>query len=427
MDFKIEKGNSFNTVEEKIGLPEYKEAIEYYYENFEDAFELKNNIPIFLDTNVLLRFYSISFKQRSLLNKFFTKRKKQIVLSKQVQKEFIKNREEVIEKYFQTALGGLSEQFNTEVINRITKFKQEHQEIIKDFDFLGEELTSQQKSLESVLEKLEEEIEKKRKENKKIKFQDRTLDLFASFQQLNNLDDEELDFLTSEFDGLKKNVDPSKIKAEIKKPNKAFPGMGDIQDKPENPYGDYFLFHEMIKYSNVNETDLIFLTYDTTKGDWIKSNREPHIHYIQRVFKINNKSIFIIDANSFFEKLFSTSFNSLIPEKRIDYYSIETDLEKEVIIKFIGLERIIRTIAEYVVVEDASRASLNKIISEFHDRNYIDIRSKLELRKIIHVKNELVHKDKDYISKRYGEANLKRILDFIDKNILLMKELYEEL
>lgn len=425
MSTKIDKGNSFNTVDEKIGLQEYKNAVEYYFKHFESAIKLENKIPIFLDTNVLLRFYSISFKQRELLQKFFEQRKKQIILSKQVQKEFIKNREEVIEKYFQTALGGLSQQFESEVINRVTQFREEHKEIIKDFEFLEEEMVNYKPKLEEVLEELRNEIEEKRKQNKLIKFEDATLDIFASFQQLENLTEQELNFLKEEFDSLKKGIDPQKIKAEIKKPNAAFPGMGDIQEKPKNPYGDYYLFHEMIKYSKENDKDVVFLTYDITKGDWLKTNKEPHMHYIQKVFQISNRSIFIIDANSFFETLFSTSFDSLIPEsKRIDYYSVESDLEKEVIIGFIGLERIIRTIAEYVIIDEDRRMPISKIVKEFYDRDYITEETLNELRKLINIKNELVHRDKEYVSNRYGEPNLSAALRFLDKNIELFNNLY---
>jgi len=425
MEFKIEKGTSFNTVDIKIGLTKYKQAIEYYFENFESAKDLKNNIPIFLDTNVLLRYYSISFKQREKLEGFFKKYKEQIVLSKQVQKEFIKNREEIIEKYFQTALGGLTQQFKEDVINRITKFEEEHNEIIKDFDFLEKEINTYKPSLEKSLENLEKAIEEKRKQNKLIKFQDETLNLFTSFQQIETLTDEEIKFLSNEFDSLSKNIDPQKIKTEIKKPNNAFPGMGDIKEKPENPYGDYLLFHEMIKYSNQTNQDIVFLTYDITKGDWLKTNKEPHIHYIQRVFEINNKSIFILDANSFFDNLFSTSFESLIPENnKIDYYSVESHLEKEIIIESIGLERIIRTIANYIVIENSEKKSIDRIISDFYQQGLITEDTFNELRKVFHVKNELVHREKQYISKRYGEINLSKVLEIIQKNINLMNDLY---
>ncbi len=316
MESIIKEGCSFNSVNDKIGLLEYKEAIEYYSKNWEEAKDLKNDIPIFLDTNVLLRYYSISFKKRELLKKFFNDRKEQIILSNQVQKEFVKNREGVIEEYFQDALKKLLDEFKT-IINQIKSFNQKHKEIIKDFEFLETQTSEYQTNLEKSSEDLKNAIKEKRQEKTLTKFNDEILDLFSSFELIDNLTEDEIEYLKKEFDCLKKELDPQKIKNEIKKPNRAFPGMGDIQDKPDNPYGDYYLFHEMIKYSKENDKDVVLITYDTTKGDWIKENKEAHIHYIQRVYQMNKKAVFIIDANWYFEELFDTSFDSLIFEDNV--------------------------------------------------------------------------------------------------------------
>jgi predicted nucleic acid-binding protein len=147
---KIVEGKSFKSTEINVGLTTYIKSIQHYYNNFNDSIELKNDIPIFLDTNILLRYYSISFKQRELMKKFFIENKDRIYLSSQVQKEFIKNREEVIQKYFHSALESMIENLKSDIIDRNIKFKNEHKEILKDFDYVDKVIQKQIKSFEKV-------------------------------------------------------------------------------------------------------------------------------------------------------------------------------------------------------------------------------------------------------------------------------------
>jgi len=97
--------------------------------------------------------------------------------------------------------------------------------------------------------------------------------------------------------------------------------------------------HEMLKHSSESNQDVIFLTFDVAKGDWLKSNKEPYTHYIDKTFALNGKMIFILDANKFFTDLYSTSFDALVPlPKEVDHYVIESKLEKDLVAAFDQLE-----------------------------------------------------------------------------------------
>jgi len=50
----IEKGYSFNSIDDKAEWSDHQTATTYYTNNLPDAANLIKNIPIFLDTNVLL-------------------------------------------------------------------------------------------------------------------------------------------------------------------------------------------------------------------------------------------------------------------------------------------------------------------------------------------------------------------------------------
>lgn len=424
---KIEKGLSFESPELNIDLKTYKKAIEHYYENFKDSLELKNEIPIFLDTNVLLRYYSISFKQRDLLKNFFSDHISRFYISGQVQKEFIKNREDVIQKYFQTALESMSENLKSEVIDRIIKYKDDQKEILKDFDYIEKQIEKQLKSFEPITIKLKDDIDELRIKNKELNFSDDFLDLITKFNQKYRLESDELEFLMKEFMELAKSVDKAKLKNDLtKKLNFAIPGLADILEKPENPFGDYFIYHEMIKCSLDKQSDIIFLTYDTTKGDWMKTNKEPHNHYILKTFQITNKSIFIINAERFFKDQLKTNFESLIINNP-DISIVGEEYAKDIILEFINLEKLIRTIAEFICIEDSEILPINKLFYQLVDRDLVSKDIYNNFYNVLEVKNNLIHRSVEFLKSKYSKSFLQETLNILESLNSYFSKLYSQL
>ncbi|MFY7844307.1 PIN-like domain-containing protein [Chryseobacterium gambrini] len=424
---KIQEGKTFKSPDINIDLNTYKKAIEHYYKNFNDALELNNNIPIFLDTNILLRFYSISFKQRELLKAFFTLNSQRIFLSGQVQKEFVKNREDVIQKYFHSALESMSKNLKSDIVDKLTKYKNDHKEVLKDFDYIDKTLQKQIKSFERVGNDLKKDIDQLRIKNKQLNFSDSFLDLINSFNQNFGLDENEIDLLKKEFDILTKGIDAQKLKNDIeKKLNFSFPGLGDMIEKPENPYGDYFIYHEMIKCALENKSDIIFLTYDTTKGDWMKSNKEPHIHYVLRTFELCNQSIFILDAERFFEKHLKTNFESLIDVAK-NSHSIDNLIEQDILLDCVTLERIIRTISEFVCIEKSEIKPTGILLRNLVEMNIVEKNRYEQIREIMRVRSQISHRSKDYIKERYSKDFLLKIFDELEDCIDYLNKKYSEL
>ncbi|RYE12178.1 MAG: hypothetical protein EOP45_23315, partial [Sphingobacteriaceae bacterium] len=90
-----------------------------------------------------------------------------------------------------------------------------------------------------------------------------------------------------------------------------FPGCAEKKSK-DDPTGDYIIFHELMTYSKQNNCDVIFLTNDTTKGDWLRKDGTNHLHYIENFYLNTGQVIYIIDAERLLSDLFKTSFESLI-------------------------------------------------------------------------------------------------------------------
>jgi len=388
----IKKGYSFDTIEVRVGSADDQTAITYYADHLPSAVSLTETIPVFLDTNVLLRGYGVSPDRRALLYKFFQERKDQIVVTKQIDQEFIRNRKKVIKIYKNLpeahlmdpgdALAHLSFEFKT-VADETAP--------IKNPEVVNDELS----------------------------------DLYSSFAQIDNLSASEISFLKKEFDFLSSRFNSkSSSTAESEAPNTSFPGKGDILEKPKFPYGDYFIFHEMLKYSCESNQDVIFLTFDVAKGDWLKSSKEPHPHYINRTFALNGKMIYIFDANKFFEDLYSTSFDALVPvPKKVESYIIESKLEKDLVAAFRQLEQLIRKIVRQQDIDAAPEVSAKYIMDDLNYHGHISDATYYELTGVWSINDGLAEGDMETIRRDFAEEELVDILNVVEDKVREMDRL----
>jgi len=422
---KIEIGKdlSFASKKDKSHIIQFKESLKHYSDNFASAVSLGNDIPIFLDTSVLLRTYSISFKAREKLKEFFEQNHTRIFIPRQVQKEFTKNRESVIEDFFTDATKKLPDNFRSNIINKLQAFLDTNKIILKDYDFVETKLEKIKRDAEKLLQKLEDEIEEVKEANKNIKYTDELLEIFSHFNLLDGLTSDEIKIVKSEFDEFKKSItDTSKIDVEIGKPYRAFPGMGDIKLKPDDPYGDYVIFHEILKFVKQKSTDVAFLTYDITKGDWLDKNKHPHIHYIENVYLNTGKAIFILDAERTFEDLLDISFKSVYGGRK----SLDYDDEE-----FIGtflflwsqLEGILRELTYHFGLETKKVTPLLGIIQHLYRLGILEQEFMGEFDELRRLRNEIVH---GYyynldLSANTKEFILQRMQSLVDK-IASLKE-----
>lgn len=308
----ISKEINFTSKRNIPSISDYKKCLELFSLNFEKEISLATNTPIFLDTNVLLRYYSISFTARDKLFDFIKDNGKRIVLSSQVQLEFTKNREDVIQRFFEQVTNRIPKDFNSDLMNKMNNFIEQHKVVLKDYPFVEAGIKKNKEDLEKLLQQLNETSEQKKKEHINLLTNDKFLDLLSTCFSCDSLSNDELDIIKKDFDTLGKNISPENIELVFNKPYGSFPGMGDIKNKPEDPYGDFIIFHEMMKYMLNGKTDLIFLTFDNTKGDWMTKSKSPYIHYIQNMYANTGQILYIIDAERTFEELLNINIESLV-------------------------------------------------------------------------------------------------------------------
>lgn len=295
-----------------FSLLEYKECLEKFSSNFETEVSLENKTPIFLDTNILLRYYSISFTAREKLLAFIKENSFRIILSPQVQHEFIKNRENAIQKFFDQVTSRIPKDFNSDVVNKMNSFLEIHKTVLKDYTFVEAGIITHKEELEMLLQKLKETVELKRKEYVDLLVKDNFLDILSTCQLDEGLSEDELDSIKKDFDLMSKMVSAESIDSILNKPNAIFPGFADIKNKPDNPYGDYIIYHEMMKFMLNNKTDVIFLTFDNSKGDWMTKTKASHLHYVQNMYSNTGGLLYIFDAERTLGELLDVDIESLV-------------------------------------------------------------------------------------------------------------------
>jgi hypothetical protein len=310
---EIGEGFSFKSKLNNSNLILYKEALNKYATNFQSAKKLEKSFVIFLDTNVLMHVYKLSISARDKIFKFFKDNKERIYLTNQIQQEFIKNREEVIDCFNAELRRKLPEDFRKHIINHINEFLNQNKRILQDYSELNSEIEEIKSKCDEIAGKLQEKSEKTFEQISNLKFLDQYLDVYTEFHICEKLNDLEINFIKKEFDALKTEVrNPDQL---VERYNKSFPGAADIKEKPDNPYGDFIIYHEILKFAKTTNQSVIFLTFDRTKGDWMKKDFEPHLHYIENFYLNSSQTLFILDAEKTFNEQFDDAFISILNEK----------------------------------------------------------------------------------------------------------------
>lgn len=298
-----------------------QQALKKYSEKLEDEITLQTDTPIFLDTNVLLDYYKISFSERTELINFFKQNVKRFHLTKQVEIEFLKHRVDHIKSYLKSLEEFVNSYRNikNEIDNLksgeikgfqhyidknkilINDYQDLHSELKQLNQTLKEKLTNlfQESDLGQQLEEKEqriEEIKKRLEGDADIERNDPLLDVISEFKVLDELSNDECEFIKKHYESLNEKYEP--LKDNQKEFFKhTFPGCGDKKDEPE---GDLVIYHEIIKFMKTNQTDAIFLTNDTSKNDWLLRNKTelvPFSHYVINTFINTEKTLYIFQAS----------------------------------------------------------------------------------------------------------------------------------
>jgi hypothetical protein len=280
-------------------------ALKKFDEGMPQAIKLEGDYPIVLDANILLGYYGMSQKERRKLIKIIEKYKERIYITRQIEKEYLKNRIPVINQTFFEPLNKIPTEFlllKDNIKNKIKSYSDFNKKIlIEDYPSIWEKLYAMQCSIEKNIDDMpfydeaKVEIEKTTLNNGNIILKDEMLELVASLKVTDSLIASEMLFVKTEFDKILILYNAQKEKS-----RKAFPGCG---DKKQDASGDFIIFHELTKFIKSNLNSCIFLTNDVTKGDWLLNDGNPHIHYVENNYLLTSNIIFIINGARAFNEI----------------------------------------------------------------------------------------------------------------------------
>jgi len=363
---------SFN-LEKDISIGETSQILKEYHSKFEDAFNLKTPLPIFLDTNILLNYYGMSIKDKAALKTFFQEKSNLIHLTEQIEKEFQRNRISTIQDYFDELrkiktdfksdlLEGIKNRFNNIFQSKIVE--KDFPEILAAVKEIYTELNTKLLNNKDFEQQVYTEIDKTISEQSNMEFLDPILEVYKEFNRLDNFTIEEKDYLQKTY------IENLKIYDEAKDSTKwkfSFPGCGERKDN--DAVGDYIIFHEIIKFMKNNKTDAIFLTRDVTKSDWLQRDRKPFIHYIEKVYQLTGQTLFIFDATDLLKRI---SFENIyeIEQKESDFEEDEEDQEEHFFLK--RFQNIVTAVGNFITENKNEEDVLTKVNLRSIDNQDID-------------------------------------------------------
>lgn len=422
------------------------EANEYYKANkkkYQDV--LDSDVPIAIDTNILLNLYKISSVERDSFVGFVNKNKSRIILPFQVQEEYLRHRimqiREIrkaitnLSKDFQNISEGILK-FRTSSIEKIKQFK--NKALIKGMPDIPEKLSDIIKYIEDnypaafmdgvksksdaitipLKDAVEEALDKAISETK-----DSVMDSISKTILLKKRSSEELAFLSDLYHSCSDEYGNHKNDKE-NKDLFTFPGSGDWRKEKDgfDPCGDFYIYHELLAYMKDYDTDVYLLTNDTTKGDWVNTDKNPFFHYVTDVYRNTHHMLYFLNATDFT----TMSFASMTESDEEEEESCESDDTDALLAEFSSAK-----VEESCVEEEMGKGSQTNYKKSFYkditpDKFIFYLKYSLEWFK--NTKNGYVKKD-DFIKgflghKRYLYKSSYSTLDTLIEDGKV--ELYEK-
>lgn len=366
----------------KLTLKNEKEAL-FFSDN---AFSKEEDYIYVLDTNALLKIFELDLESTKILENEF--KSNRYFGTRQIEIEFLRNKDYVSQYYMIDQAHKMIDEFNSNIVTR-------YEEFIRTYSYIfstDEIITKKIKRFSTSLKNLSKDIEKNQnnyKENTGKEIIKSDLDIIST-----NIDfttSLEPDFYLKLESEYRKQVEHHKLllseKREFDKEyrNYVFPGMG--EKKKSNPEGDYYIFHEMMKLAIEKNKNIIFLTNDLEKSDWIDSKaKREYNHYKSIFYNISKHAIKII---SFTQYLDSKGIKSerLLETTIDDFY--EDEFVSIFLTKYAILERTIRIWARSKDLDFAPITQL--LIRRARESDYISEETFNSYTKIRILRNEIIH------------------------------------
>lgn len=298
---RCEIGDNFSFKTHHYDIVSTQRAYNYYASHKPNNLELfDSDLFIAIDTNFILDLYSMCHKEREQFLRFMEDNCNRIVITHQVEFEYTKHRNEHIRRYektineirerAKTALTGAKDAIKTARVRftqlrceaRVKNDMPEIVELIKPIEEyistneVGDEYKQKLDELYATLESKLNEVIGALSPKFLSETNDRVLQALSKTIILPALPINEQEYLQKHYDELQKKFEENKSTSLIDAYR--FPGVGDRGKIKQNkdPYGDFIIYHELLDFINQRQSDLVMLTTDITKSDWVKTDKSQY-------------------------------------------------------------------------------------------------------------------------------------------------------
>lgn len=260
------------------------------------AFDKEEDYLYVLDTNALLKTYSFDSDSFNKLKFFFESNKGKIFATHTVEIEYIRNRESIGNSYAVVSKKKFVDAFNKiggtiESLYSDPGFNYSY--LMKDNKELCEKIKALHENYKAVSNDVAN-YEKTISEDSAETFKMECFKIIV----------ENVDFTTSltkdQYACLKKEFEELFKKSKDKN-NKEFlpifPGRG--EKKQINEDGDYLIFHELLEMAKNKQKNIVLLTNDVAKNDWVDKSGKTFESYQIMFYAVTNKSFIVQKYDEF--------------------------------------------------------------------------------------------------------------------------------
>jgi len=315
--FQYENGNS----------KQRQLAHQYYKNNDPGSFDEwgYNDVIIVFDTNLLLNTYHLSKLEREAFVKFINQNKERIVIPSQVDVEYQNHRLEFLSGY-NTKLANLEREMNSaldgikgiilgqKVSDNIKRLECNHifkydfpsevqiiEQLVKDYSALFDRVAIDRDKLlmniDAFKARITEKIASFNLNSSDMYMEDELCKAISGCVFLDSFSKEETELIKQKYTECL-NLFNQEKSDNIGCYKFAFPGCGDRnkeEDKGKCKESDMIIYHEILRYIESENKNVIFITLDTTKGDWVpsKKHNDVFLHYVENEFLLTGQVVYI--------------------------------------------------------------------------------------------------------------------------------------
>ena len=241
--------------------------------------------------------------------------------TRQIEIEFLRNKD-YLSNYFWVDLNKkMIQEFEIKVANNLRNFFKQYSHILSTEIEMQKKIKRHLTSTENILKAIKK-TELSFSETKAQEIIANTLKIIKeNIEIYPALKDNNYETLLEEYKSLVLNY--QKLKTDKKNYENdyrayVFPGMGETKDI--NSEGDYYIFHEMLELSKEIKKDIIFLTNDTTKADWLESKSgKNYIHYQTVFYMLSKQGIKVRNFDEYISADLGIKTEKLLETEVADY------------------------------------------------------------------------------------------------------------